>query len=53
MNPYTWMVWKDCRLVGYVMAYSERDALIKAQDKYGERLFVERPFSQESLLTSR
>jgi hypothetical protein len=53
MVEYQWMVWKDCRLVGYVMAYSERDALIKAQNKYGERLFVERPFSQETVLTSR
>lgn len=42
MSPYTWMVWKDCRLVGYVTAYSERDAWIKAKDKYGDRLFVER-----------
>ena len=42
MSPYTWMVRKDCRLVGYVLAYSERDALIKAQDKYGCNLFVER-----------
>lgn len=42
MNPYTWIVWKDCRLAGYVVAYSEYEALIKAKDKYGDRLFVER-----------
>ena len=53
MVEYQWMVWKDCRLVGYVLAYSEYEALTKAKDSYGERLFVERPFFQERVLTSR
>lgn len=44
MILYTWSVVKDCRLVGYVRAYSEWDALRKANDKYGERLFVERVY---------
>jgi len=44
MTLYTWSVVKDCRLVGYVRAYSEWDALKKANDKYGDRLFVERVY---------
>lgn len=42
MKPYTWAVVKDCRRVGYVMAYSEYEAITKAKEKYGDRLFVER-----------
>lgn len=42
MEPYHWVVVKDCRRVGYVLAYSEYEAMIKAKDKYGDRLFVER-----------
>jgi hypothetical protein len=44
MTLYTWAVMKDCRLVGYVKSYSEWDAHKKAQEKYGDRLFVERVY---------
>lgn len=39
---YTWAVWKDNRLVGYVRSYSEWDAIRIANSKYGIRLYVER-----------
>lgn len=42
MTHYVWMVWKDCRLAGYIKAYSEREALAKSKEKFGERLFIER-----------
>jgi hypothetical protein len=41
---YTWAVVQDCRLVGYVRAYSEWDAMKMAEMKYGSRLFVERVY---------
>ena len=44
MTMYTWSVIQDCRLVGYVRAYSEWDALKLAEQKYGARLFVERVY---------
>lgn len=42
MKLYTWAVIKDCRIVGYVRAYSEWDAMSFANRSYGDRLFVER-----------
>ena len=47
MTLYTWAVVKECRIVGYVKAYSEWDALRMATVKYGERLFVERTYLGE------
>jgi hypothetical protein len=42
MLEYIWAVWKNCRLVGYIRAFSEWDALSKAKNSYGDYLFVER-----------
>jgi len=42
MTEYLWAVWKECRLVGYVRAYSEYSALQKAEKEYGKRIFLER-----------
>lgn len=42
MNMYNWAVWKNCRLVGYVAAYGEWDALRAAKIKYGDNIFLER-----------
>ena len=47
MKLYTWAVVKDCRIVGYVKAYSEWDALKMANMKYGQQLFVERTYLGE------
>lgn len=44
MILYTWAVVKDCRLVGYIKAHSEWDAMRMANMKYGDRLFVERVY---------
>ena len=52
MIEYTWAVWKDCRLVGYVKAFGEWDAMKKATQNYGDRLFVERtPYVSVASLT--
>jgi hypothetical protein len=42
MNQYVWIVWKNCRMAGYIKAYAEREAVIKAKEKFGEYVFVER-----------
>jgi len=42
MILYNWEVYKNCRIVGYVAAYSEYDALRKAQAKYGKDIFLQR-----------
>lgn len=42
MILYNWAVWKNCRLVGYVVAYSEMEATQKAQAKFGSHFFLER-----------
>lgn len=44
MKLYTWAVIQDCRIVGYIKAYGEWEALRLANKKYGERLFVERTY---------
>ena len=42
MQMYSWAVWKNCRMVGYVEAYSEYDANLKATRQYGRDIFLER-----------
>jgi hypothetical protein len=42
MILYNWEVYKQCRLVGYVSAYSEHEATIKANAKYGRDIFLQR-----------
>ena len=49
MKPFTWAVVQDCRLVGYVRAYSEWDAMRMAEKKYGSRLFVERVYLNDPI----
>lgn len=45
MVEYTWMVWQNNRLVGYVTAYSEWAAYAKAAKMFGSNFYVERPFT--------
>lgn len=47
MKPYTWMVWKRNRLVGYVIAYSEWDAYKFAAKEYGSEFYLERPWEDQ------
>ena len=42
MMLYNWAVIQDCRLVGYVRAYSEWDAFRMAEKRFGDGFFVER-----------
>ena len=42
MKMYSWAIWKNCRLVEYVNAYSEWDALKIAKIRHGDNVFVER-----------
>lgn len=44
MKMYNWAVIQDCRLVGYVRAYSEWDAVRMAEKRFGDRFFVERVY---------
>lgn len=61
MKMYVWSVWKRCRMVGYINAYSEWDALRKAEDRFGRDLFIvragtiseEEGFKHESLATPK
>jgi hypothetical protein len=46
MKPFTWMVWQNNRLVGYVVAYSEWEAYAKAAKMFGSNFYVERPYYQ-------
>lgn len=39
---YTWRVWKNNRFVGYVESFSEHGAYVKAQEKFGDYIWVER-----------
>ena len=39
---YTWRVWQNNRVAGYVVAVSEYAAYMKAIDKYGRYVWVER-----------
>jgi hypothetical protein len=42
MILYNWAVYKNCRIVGYVAAYSEYEATLKANAKYGRDIFLQR-----------
>lgn len=42
LTLYTWAIWKNCRLVEYVKAYSEWDAIKIARLRHGDNTFVER-----------
>ena len=53
MTLYTWAVVQDCRIVGYVRAYSEWDAVKFAEMKYGNRLFVERVYLDDWIADSK
>lgn len=53
MTLYTWAVIQDCRLVGYVRAYSEWDAVRMAEKKYGSRFFVERVYLGDWIAESK
>lgn len=44
MKLYDWVVWKNCKIAGYIQAYSEWDAMRIAANKYGSNIFVERPY---------
>lgn len=39
---YTWRVFSNNRFAGYVVALSEFDAMKKAQDKFGNNIWIER-----------
>ena len=45
MILYNWAVYKQCRIVGYVAAYSEYEATLKANAKYGRDIFLQRSCS--------
>jgi hypothetical protein len=45
MTEYTWMVWQNNRLVGYIVAISEWQAYAKAAKMFGSNFYVERPWS--------
>jgi hypothetical protein len=40
LENHLWAIWKRCRLAGYVNAYSEWEALKKAEEKFGKEIFV-------------
>jgi hypothetical protein len=42
MREYTWMVWQNNRLVGYIVAYSEWEAYARASKQYGSHFYIER-----------
>ena len=54
MKEYTWMVWQNNRLIGYVVAYSEWEAYAKASQKYGSHFYIERHlgFNQEKTFSA-
>jgi len=39
---YSWRVFANNRFAGYVVALSERDAMKKANEKYGSYIWIER-----------
>lgn len=51
MKPYTWMVWKKNRLVGYVIAYTEWEAYKIAAKYYGSDFYVEQPWHEATKKT--
>lgn len=42
MIKYNWAVIKNCRIVGYVAAYSMYDANMMATKQFGNNIFIER-----------
>lgn len=42
MIEYTWMVWQNNRLAGYVVAYSEWEAYARAAKMFGSHFYIER-----------
>ena len=42
MEKYTWRVWKNNRIAGYVSSYSEWDAVKFARMKFGCEVWVEK-----------
>lgn len=51
MREYTWQVWKFNRFAGYVLAFSEWEALAKAKQTYGDNLYVERTWLENHVLS--
>jgi hypothetical protein len=39
---YVWRVWKNNRFAGYVTSPSQFEAYVKATEKYGQNVWVER-----------
>jgi len=39
---YSWRVFSNNRFAGYVIAFSEYDAYRKAQEKFGQYIWIER-----------
>lgn len=39
---HTWRVWQNNRIAGYVTSASEYGAYLRATDKYGKYIWVER-----------
>lgn len=39
---YIWRVWKDNRFAGYVSSPSQFEAYIRASEKYGQNVWVEK-----------
>lgn len=52
MKPYTWVVWKNNRLVGYVVAISEWEAYKLASKEYTSNFYLERIFSEQDKAVS-
>jgi hypothetical protein len=42
IQTYTWRVYQNNRFAGYVLAYSEREAISRATSRYGSNVRVER-----------
>jgi len=39
---YVWRVWKNNRFAGYVTSASQFEAYVKATEKYGQNVWVEK-----------
>jgi hypothetical protein len=40
MKFFVWAVWRRCRLVGYIKAYSEWEAQSKSESQFGKEIFI-------------
>ena len=49
MTKYVWEVWKNNRLVGYVVSVGEISALASAKSQYGENIYVYRTCMTEKV----